>query len=214
MARPVEQVVDPVAQDLRPQVPDTALAQQREVVGVVEQGAGGARVGGDPAELRHAQQRPGELPEPVQDGEGRPRRPQQPVLMGLRARPPAVADQRQPAFADERGEVLGDGHDVDPSRVFAWQRTSATRYAKLLARGEGTERIQFFSDAVFAIAMTLLVLEIRLPETEWRRLSWAALAALWPQLFAYAAELRDHRHNWVTHHRKFLVIVRFDGLLW
>lgn len=86
------------------------------------------------------------------------------------------------------------------------------RYAKLLARGEGTERIQFFSDAVFAIAMTLLVLEIRLPETD-GELSWAALAALWPQVFAYALSFAIIGINWVTHHRKFLVIVRFDGRL-
>ena len=89
VARPVEQVVDPVAQDLRPQVPDPALAQQREVVGVVEQRAGGARVGGDPAEPGHLQQRAGELPQPVQDGQGRPRRSQQPVLVGLRAATPS-----------------------------------------------------------------------------------------------------------------------------
>ncbi len=86
------------------------------------------------------------------------------------------------------------------------------RYARLLARGDGTERIQFFSDAVFAIAMTLLVLEIRLPETD-GELSWAMLAELWPQVFAYALSFSIIGINWVTHHRKFLVIVRFDGRL-
>ena len=87
-----------------------------------------------------------------------------------------------------------------------------TRYAKLLSRGEGTERIQFFSDAVFAIAMTLLVLEIRVPDTD-GDLRWEALGALWPQFFAYALSFTIIGLNWVTHHRKFLVIVRFDAML-
>lgn len=89
-----------------------------------------------------------------------------------------------------------------------------TRYARLLTRGEGTERVQFFSDAVFAIAMTLLVLEIRLPELgEGKNPSWADLANLWPQFFAYALSFTIIGLNWVTHHRKFLVIKRFDGPL-
>jgi uncharacterized membrane protein len=92
-----------------------------------------------------------------------------------------------------------------------------TRYAKLLARGEGTERIQFFSDAVFAIAMTLLVLEIRLPDRlaggEGADPTWADISALWPQIFAYALSFAIIGINWVTHHRKFLVIVRFDAKL-
>jgi uncharacterized membrane protein len=87
-----------------------------------------------------------------------------------------------------------------------------TRYARLLGRGAGTERIQFFSDAVFAIAMTLLVLEIRLPELEGDP-SWGDIAALWPQFFAYALSFAIIGVNWVTHHRKFLVIVRFDERL-
>lgn len=86
------------------------------------------------------------------------------------------------------------------------------RYAKLLARGDGTERIQFFSDAVFAIAMTLLVLEIRLPDVE-GDLTWADIASLWPQVFAYGLSFAIIGINWVTHHRKFLVITRFDGRL-
>jgi uncharacterized membrane protein len=87
-----------------------------------------------------------------------------------------------------------------------------TRYANLLTRGEGTDRIQFFSDAVFAIAMTLLVLEIRLPDIE-HDPTWQDIGALWPQFFAYALSFAIIGLNWVTHHRKFLVIVRFDGLL-
>lgn len=86
------------------------------------------------------------------------------------------------------------------------------RYARLLTRGEGTERVQFFSDAVFAIAMTLLVLEIKLPELD-HDPTWADLADLWPQFFAYALSFTIIGLNWVTHHRKFLVIKRFDGPL-
>jgi len=87
-----------------------------------------------------------------------------------------------------------------------------TRYAKIFDRGEGTERIQFFSDAVFAIAMTLLILEIRLPEGAENDL-WGALVSLWPSFFAYLLSFAIIGLNWVTHHRKFRVITRFDNRL-
>lgn len=87
------------------------------------------------------------------------------------------------------------------------------RYRRIFSRGEGTERVQFFSDAVFAIAMTLLVLEIRLPEDAGEDL-WGALASLWPSFFAYALSFAIIGLNWITHHRKFRYITSFDeGLL-
>jgi uncharacterized membrane protein len=89
-----------------------------------------------------------------------------------------------------------------------------TRYAKLFTRGDNTERIMFFSDAVFAIAMTLLVLEIRLPEVESAELG-PALAALWPSYFGYVLSFGIIGINWFTHHRKFTVIERYDTrLIW
>jgi uncharacterized membrane protein len=87
------------------------------------------------------------------------------------------------------------------------------RYRRMFSRGDGTERMQFFSDAVFAIAMTLLVLEIRLPEGADADL-WSALASLWPSFLAYMLSFAIIGLNWITHHRKFRFIVRFDeGLL-
>lgn len=86
------------------------------------------------------------------------------------------------------------------------------RYAKLFGRGEGTDRMQFFSDAVFAIALTLLVLDIRLPETESADLL-PALLALWPQYFGFALSFVIIALNWISHHAKYRVIVRFDGRL-
>jgi uncharacterized membrane protein len=89
-----------------------------------------------------------------------------------------------------------------------------TRYANLFNRGANTERIEFFSDAVFAIAMTLLVLEIRLPATEPGELG-PALAALWPSCCGYALSFAIIGLNWFTHHRKFTVIERYDTqLIW
>lgn len=79
------------------------------------------------------------------------------------------------------------------------------------------ERLIFFSDAVFAIAITLLALEIRLPANG-ADLSNAALARalveLWPRYLAYAISFLVIGFFWASHHRKFRLIRRFDhGLL-
>lgn len=87
-----------------------------------------------------------------------------------------------------------------------------SRYQRVFGRGEGTDRIQFFSDAVFAIAMTLLVLEIRLPENADDDLT-GALLELWPFYLAYVLSFVITALNWVTHHRKFRYITRFDNRL-
>jgi uncharacterized membrane protein len=84
------------------------------------------------------------------------------------------------------------------------------RQEALFGRGEGVERIAFFSDAVFAIALTLLVLDIRLPEGLDDADVGPAIAQLWPQFFAYGLTFLVLGQNWVSHHRKYRVIERFD----
>lgn len=80
------------------------------------------------------------------------------------------------------------------------------------------ERLVFFSDAVIAITITLLVLELKLPE-EFGTFSdaetWAALVALWPRFLAYLISFAVISVYWVNHHAKFQYIVRSDrGLIW
>jgi uncharacterized membrane protein len=82
----------------------------------------------------------------------------------------------------------------------------------------GLERLVFFSDAVFAIAITLLVLEIRLPEVS-RELSNAELLsqllALWRKYMSYVISFFVIGSFWQSHHRKFRYIERYtDRLLW
>jgi uncharacterized membrane protein len=72
-------------------------------------------------------------------------------------------------------------------------------------RGFGTERnperLVFFSDAVFAIAVTLLVLEIRPPQDTRHLLH--GLAALWPSYLAYAITFLLIGQVWANHHVMF-----------
>jgi uncharacterized membrane protein len=80
----------------------------------------------------------------------------------------------------------------------------------------GLERLIFFSDAVFAIAITLLALEIRLPETE-GLLNNAELASqlsgMWHEYLAYIISFLVIGTFWMAHHRKYRFIKRCDNRL-
>jgi len=67
----------------------------------------------------------------------------------------------------------------NPGHQFSRRRT-------VPALTEGTTRIEAFSDGVFAIAITLLVLEIRLQHAGAEGSLLAGLLALWPYYFAFA----------------------------
>ena len=73
----------------------------------------------------------------------------------------------------------------------------------------GTSRLGAFSDGVFAIAITLLVLELQVPETGDRSLA-RALAHEWPQFAAYLTSFLIIGIMWVNHHSMFRQITRVD----
>ena len=79
----------------------------------------------------------------------------------------------------------------------------------------GMDRIEFFSDAVFAIAMTLLVVTLVIPATVPAAGLGRALHELSGQLFAFALSFVVIGQFWIAHHRLFRLIDRYDlGLLW
>ena len=88
-------------------------------------------------------------------------------------------------------------------------------YEKRSESGEGTDRLQFFSDAVFAIAMTLLVIDIAVPtiKSETGENLWAGLLEEWPSLLAYALSFLVISLSWRGHHSKFRHITRYNGRL-
>ena len=59
-----------------------------------------------------------------------------------------------------------------------------------------TSRLEAFADGVFAIAATLLVIEIQLPGEEVGQ----GLVDLWPAYFAYALSFLSIGIMWVNHH--------------
>ncbi|WP_166481677.1 TMEM175 family protein [Scytonema sp. UIC 10036] len=76
-----------------------------------------------------------------------------------------------------------------------------------------TQRIEAFSDAVFAIAITLLILEIRVPElnsTEGTPSLVSGLFALWPSYFAYIFSFVVIGIFWANHHYVFQLYERSD----
>ena len=65
---------------------------------------------------------------------------------------------------------------------------------------EGTARVEAFSDGVFAIAITLLILEIRVPPAGGAGGLWAGLLALWPSYVAFLLSFFVVLVMWVNHH--------------
>ncbi len=75
------------------------------------------------------------------------------------------------------------------------------------------ERLVFFSDAVFAIAITLLAIEIRLPERAGDGDLNAAIADLAPVVFSYFLSFSVIGLSWLAHWRRYDLIERADERL-
>jgi uncharacterized membrane protein len=89
----------------------------------------------------------------------------------------------------------------------------AGRFRSLFRRGEYMDRMVFFSDAVFSIAMTLLVLDLIIPEGLNPEALQTAMVEAVPEFLAYALSFVVLASAWLDHHRKFSVIRRFDSRL-
>lgn len=74
------------------------------------------------------------------------------------------------------------------------------------------ERFEAFSDGVFAIAITLLILEIHLPAERGQHMTRSqqihALVVIWPQYLVYAASFATIGIMWLNHHAVFRYIER------
>jgi TMEM175 potassium channel family protein len=63
-------------------------------------------------------------------------------------------------------------------------------------------RIEAFSDGVFAIAITLLVLDISVPTTGFDHM-WSAIGDQWPSYVAYVTSFWTIGGLWIVHHGVF-----------
>jgi uncharacterized membrane protein len=80
--------------------------------------------------------------------------------------------------------------------------------------GSGLERIIFFSDAVIAIAVTLLAIDIKPPDVDVSQLP-AALLGLAPKLTSFALSFMIIGSFWIGHHVTFSYLRDYDyKLVW
>ena len=70
-------------------------------------------------------------------------------------------------------------------------------------------RLEIFCDGVFAIALTLLIIDIKVPASEnigTTRELWLALSHLGPSFFAFALSFAIILITWVNHHALFRMV--------
>jgi uncharacterized membrane protein len=73
---------------------------------------------------------------------------------------------------------------------------------------ESKSRLEAFSDGVFAIAITLLILEIKVPHADHGL--WAGLIELWPSYIAFVMSFVVVLIMWVSHHQMLGLINRVN----
>ena len=71
-----------------------------------------------------------------------------------------------------------------------------------MANRWSTGRTEAFSDGVFAIAITLLVLDISVPASDFHDL-WRGIANQWPSYLGYVTSFLTIGGIWMAHHGLF-----------
>lgn len=70
-------------------------------------------------------------------------------------------------------------------------------------------RLEAFSDAVIAIIMTIMVLELKVPH----EVSWSAFEPLWPVFFSYIISFLGLGIYWGNHHHLIHTISKVSRAL-
>jgi uncharacterized membrane protein len=78
---------------------------------------------------------------------------------------------------------------------------------------EGTGRLQAFSDGIFAIAITLLVLDIHVPDVKGNQSLLNAVLHNWEPMLAFMIGFFTLLVCWINHHYMFEVICKSNGML-
>ena len=73
-----------------------------------------------------------------------------------------------------------------------------------------TARLEAFSDGVFAIAITLLIIEIHVPAREHAETLGHELLRIWPSYLGYLTSFLTIGVMWINHHYVFELIARVD----
>jgi uncharacterized membrane protein len=73
----------------------------------------------------------------------------------------------------------------------------------------GKDRLAAFSDGVIAVIITIMVLELKVPEGE----DWSALAQLAPVFVGYVLSFVYVAIYWNNHHHLLHTVARVDGLI-
>jgi len=81
-----------------------------------------------------------------------------------------------------------------------------TYLARPRDRRREVARVEAFSDAVYAIAITLLALQLDVPHDTSDL--WASLHDLWPSLLSFVISFAVIGAYWIAHHRLFALVER------
>jgi uncharacterized membrane protein len=84
---------------------------------------------------------------------------------------------------------------------------------RMPGKTHGLERMIFFSDAVIAIMLTLLALELPVPHADDPEHLWAALAEHGSHYLAFIISFAVIAASWVAHHMFFTYVSRSDPAL-
>jgi len=137
---------------------------------------------------------------------------------GQQAGFPLVPQARRPAVGDE--PLAGPAADpLGAAATGQSQQDTAPRSRARRKRrpeptwSDGIERIKFFSDAVFAIAITLLSLNLAVARGTASGHLGHELASIWPQYAAFAFTFFLIGLRWLTHLVQFRYIQSYDYML-
>jgi uncharacterized membrane protein len=113
---------------------------------------------------------------------------------------------------NDRGESRDHALSAQAERSAAEVRTN---HDSGLTHGLSKARIEALTDGIFAVAMTLLVLDIKVPEIDDFSQLPRELQTLWPKVLSYAISFVMLGIYWVGHHNQFHLIRGADrALLW